>query len=70
MAEEPPRGSNYAIKLMYVCMYVFKATFLPAIHRPRIFEEVPSYHCSKKDEPSIQKHLTLHQPVRKFSKSN
>ena len=53
MAEEPPRGSNYAIKLMYVCMYVFKATFLPAIHRPRIFEEVPSYHCSKKDEPTI-----------------
>ena len=45
-------------------------TFKPASHRPRIFEEVPTYHCSKKDEPSIQKHLTLHQPVRKFSKSN
>ena len=45
-------------------------TFLPASHRPRIFEEVLTYHCSKKDEPSIQKHLTLHQPLRKFSKSN
>ena len=26
MAEEPPRGSSYAIKLMYVCMY-FKQRF-------------------------------------------
>ena len=32
-------------------------TFKPASHRPRIFEEVPTYHCSKKDEPSIQKHF-------------
>ena len=49
-----PKGVELCNKLnRYVCMYVFKATFLPAIHRPRIFEEVPSYHCSKKDEPTI-----------------
>ena len=52
MAEEPPRGS-YAIKLMYVCMYFKQRLFLPASHRPRIFEEVLTYHCSKKDEPTI-----------------
>ena len=45
-------------------------TFLPASHRPQIFQEVPTYHYSKKDEPTVQKHLTFHQPVRKFSKSN
>ena len=47
-----PKGVELCNKVN-VCMYVFKATFLPAIHRPRIFEEVPSYHCSKKDEPTI-----------------
>ena len=29
MAEEPPRGSSYAIKLMYVCMYFKQGFYRP-----------------------------------------
>ena len=70
MAEEPQRGS-YAIKLMYVCMYVCILSNVFTGQSPSsIFEEVLTYHCSKKDEPTIWKNLILHQPVLKFSTSN
>ena len=69
MAEEPPRGSSYAIKLMYVCMY-FKQGFYRPVTVLESLKRFLHIIARKKDEPTIGKNLTLHQPVLKFSKSN
>ena len=46
-------------------------TFLPASHRPQIFEaRFLHIIARKKGEPTIRKNLTLHQPVLKCSKSD
>ena len=68
MAEEPSRGSH-AIKLMYVCMY-FKQRFYRPVTVLESLKRFLHIIARKKGEPTIQKHLTLHQPVLKCSKSN
>ena len=67
-------GSFLCVKISTFCavgdFFMGFRSFLPASHRPQIFEEVPTYHCLKKGEPTIRKNLTLYQPVLKCSKSN
>ena len=45
-------GHSYVSKFLPFCaagdFFMRFRTFLSASHRPRIFEEVPTYHCSKK----------------------
>ena len=70
MAEEPPRGSSYAIKLIYVCMYFKQRFYLPVTVLKSLKPGSYISLLEKKGEPTIRENRTLHHPVLKCSKSN